>query len=92
MQGRPIQEVTLPKKIHVDIAIESANGCVPAYEEREAAIFAGLSWLEYQNQEWYERADMVAHYRLHSLVERHVQEAIEHEQERKSRPKGGKRR
>ena len=41
------------------------------YEEREAAAFASVSWPEYLALDRLDRAGIVAHFRVHSMVESH---------------------
>ena len=50
---------------------------VPEYEEREASVFSHYNWMQWQELPWNERAEAVAHYRMHSLIESHMQQAIE---------------
>lgn len=60
-------------------------GLVCDYEAREVAIFSGYKWVEWRKLEWFERASAVAHYRMHFLVEAHVQDAIRKKPTRRSR-------
>ena len=53
-----------------------APGLVPPFEEREAAVFAHYNWSAWQRLTPQERAECVAHYRLHRLVEAHQQDAV----------------
>ena len=64
---------------------------MPEIEEREAAIFCGYTWKEWlefdlldQEGRW-NRASGIAHYRLHYLIEQHVNDAINNEVDRKSK-------
>lgn len=52
-------------------------GYVAEYECREAARFSNYTWLEFESLDRYERATIIAYYRMHGLVERHVQQAID---------------
>jgi hypothetical protein len=64
---------------------------VPEIEEREAALFCGYTWKEWQQFELtdpagrWERASGIAHYRMHSMIERHVDESISREMDRRSK-------
>lgn len=64
---------------------------MPEIEEREAAIFCGYNWKEWQEFSLlepagrYERAAGVAHFRMHALIERHTEEAISREMDRRSK-------
>ena len=49
---------------------------VPEFEEREAATFVQVSWAEWLEMDWQEKASAIAHYRAHNLIEAHVQHAI----------------
>lgn len=60
----------------------SVRGLVPELEEREAAIFAGYRWREWLELPRYERADGVAHLRLHHLIALHGQDAVAAESRR----------
>jgi hypothetical protein len=73
-------------KLNVDINIESEYGLVPEYEEREAAVFLKISWLDWNNQDYDEKAAALAHYRLHHHIEAHV-----HAEEAKESEKASKR-
>lgn len=66
-------------------------GLVPELEEREAAIFCGYTWKEWQEfslldpiGRW-ERASCIAHYRLHNLIQQHTEDAMSTEIERRSK-------
>lgn len=45
---------------------------VPEYEVREAARFAQYNWTEWCALERFDRARVVAYYRLHNQIEEHV--------------------
>jgi hypothetical protein len=51
-------------------------GFVPEYEQREAAVYAHVSWFEYEKATNVEKAAIVAHYRMHSLIEAHASASI----------------
>lgn len=69
----------------VGLTFETDDGLVPDYECREAAIFAGYTQPQWVNLEWYERAAVIAHYRVHNLVEAHVHDAADQERKRLER-------
>lgn len=62
---------------------------VSFFEEREAAIFNGYTWKEWQEfsllepEGRWQRASGIAHYRLHYLVEQHENDAVNQESERR---------
>lgn len=78
----PITEYQLARRVNTGIEIKSPSGVVPEYEEREAAIFAHYNWTQWVELTWQERAQIVAHYRLHLLIQGHVDEAVGKAQER----------
>lgn len=80
----PILEYPLARRVNTGISIQAMPGVVPEYEEREAAVFAHYNWSDWCSLDWTERANAVAHYRLHSLIESHVNEAVERAQKRQS--------
>lgn len=55
------------------------------YECREAAVYLGYRWPEFVQLGWFDKACAVAHYRLHNLIEAHVNDAIVSKQERAAR-------
>ncbi len=71
--------------MRVGLAVESeVPGTVPIYEALEAAIYCGYSTARWWDVDYLERARAVAQYRMHNLIESHVQNAINRETERKS--------
>lgn len=80
--GEPITAVHLPRRIRVDIEINSDASAVAEaalvaeYECREAAVFSNYNWTEWQELSAWDRASCVAHHRMHMLVEAHVNEAV----------------
>lgn len=44
---------------------------VPEYECREAAVYAHMSWREFQELDGREKARVVAHKRISALIEQH---------------------
>ena len=83
--GEDISSYPVHQNVNTGIEIFSNNGFVPEYEEREAAVFALIPWSEWDNLSWYERAAAVAHYRMHNIIETHVNDAIESERRRKEK-------
>lgn len=81
--GNPIMEMQLPQTIDAGITIESADGFVPEYEAREAAKYSGYTYKEWKEIHYMERAQAVAHYRLHYRVEAFVSRATESYHNRK---------
>lgn len=78
----PLRQVSLRHQIDAKISVESDDiqyGLVPEFEEREAAIFAVCPWHIWIDLPWEDRSAAVAHYRLHLLVEAHVNEAAQSE-------------
>lgn len=62
-------------------------GMVPAFEEREAARFGWYNWRQWRRLEAEERADVVAHYRLHRLIELHNHDVVSREMKKRSKVK-----
>jgi hypothetical protein len=86
----PIREVVVPRRIEVGISTDTQAGFVSEYEIREAAHYTGHNSLEWSLLESSEQAACVAHYRMHLLIESHVNEAIHKHSERERRkPRGG---
>lgn len=52
-------------------------GFVPEYECREAAAFAHYNWVSWLELTNVERVRTIAHYRVHRMVDQHVQHAIQ---------------
>lgn len=63
-------------------------GLVPEIEAREAAVFGLYTWRQWQQLEWEERADGVAHFRIRRAIELHQNEAVTREIKRKSTQRG----
>lgn len=73
----PILDHLLLNQIDTGIRTEEfIPGFVPLYELREACVFSGYKWAEWDSLEHYEQVACVAHFRMHNLVERHVQHAV----------------
>ena len=81
----PIIEHPLSETVTTGIEFDAlAPGLVPAFEEREAAVFGYYTWSAWQRLTPQERAECVAHYRLHRLVEAHRQDAVNAAMKRKT--------
>lgn len=66
---------------------ESIVGLVSELECREAGRFGGYTWRQWERLKRREQVDLVAHYRLHGLIDLHRGDALlEHQraQTRKS--------
>jgi hypothetical protein len=50
---------------------------VAELEEREACAYTHVAWHDYQEYPWYEKAAMIAHYRVHLMIEMHTSDAAE---------------
>ena len=84
--GELISEAPLRKVVHTGIGFEPVlPGLVPEIEEREACLFSGYTWHDWQELSKAERTDGVAHFRLHHLMELHKAEAVEDAAERRRR-------
>lgn len=59
---------------------------IPELEERDAAQFTHVSWLEWcESVSWRDKAKMLAHYRMHNMIEAHVQDAVNRYYDQESR-------
>ncbi len=54
-------------------------GLVPTLEERDAAVFSQYNWPSWQALTWQERAEAIAHFRLHHIVDLHRNDAVARE-------------
>lgn len=72
-----------PVRTGIDYGVE-IEGLVPLYVEREAARFTLYNWSEWIDLDPMERAACVAHYRLHDMIEMHIQDAISREVKKRS--------
>lgn len=75
----PIHVVPLRNTVRTGIAsgdVRLEFEMVSEYEEREAAVFASIPWIEWLTIDTRERAACVAHYRLHSQVRMHSDDAV----------------
>lgn len=70
--------------IQINIRYERDGQEVPEYECREACVYANYNWRDWQDLDWYERAAAVGQYRMHHLIESHVQDKVQKEAARKN--------
>lgn len=89
--GIPLREYLLPKQINIDISTPSLFGLIGELEEREAAIYSLYNWTKWQQLSYDERVAAISHYRLHLLIDSHIQDAIDkHAAKARRRVKGAK--
>lgn len=70
----------------VDVGIRWAvrlPGCVPVWEEREAARFTGMTWAQWLESDEWDRACAVAQLRTYNATQAHAQQALNRHQQRK---------
>jgi hypothetical protein len=73
----PIWEHGVKDEVKTHITFERLiPGCVPQFEEMEAARFGNYTAAAYEELPVEERARCVAHYRLSKLVELHISDAV----------------
>jgi len=75
--GTPIQLLHLRRHVDVGIVIDSQDGIVPEYEDREACVFSNYNWTNWLELTGMERAYAVAHYRMHHTIEAHINDAYD---------------
>lgn len=78
LDGLPLTEIarpSIPGGVNVPIVVKHPTEFVSEYDAREAAIFALIPWPQFQEMHWSERARVVAHYRMHNLIELHQRAA-----------------
>lgn len=63
-------------------------GFVPLYELQEACLYGNYSWHEWKSLDHDEQVYCVAAYRMHNLIERHVQQAVNKHAERQRQRDG----
>ena len=81
-----IRDYPLRRPVSTGIAYgQTFPGCVSQIEEREAAVYCHYTPLEFGGLPLEERAACVAQYRLHWLVESHIQDAVSQAAERAGR-------
>lgn len=82
--GESIELAPLRRTVKTGIAYGDPRldiGLVAEYEEREAATYAGIPWMQWLAAPIQERAASVAHYRLHYLIQMHGQDAVQTDSE-----------
>lgn len=85
--GIPIHLHPLPRVANSNITIAQTDGEVPEYDCREAAIYSHYNWTEWEQLHYSERAMCIAQYRIHMLIEAHVNAAAQTESKRNARKK-----
>lgn len=86
----PIHHLPQPKSpIAVNISYGGDGITVPEFECREAAVYGHYNWTEWAELDHLDRAGAVAQYRLHHMIESHVQDESRKDSERKSRKNSG---
>ena len=58
------------------ISLDTSFGLVPDYEMREAAVYCNYNLTEWDSLTGDEKAFCVAQYRIHNLIDAHVNEAV----------------
>lgn len=74
MDGLPLTDHATPRIPGgggLSITIRHPAELVSEYDLREAAIFACIPWPQFQDMHWTERVRVIAHYRMHNLIELH---------------------
>lgn len=82
--GNPIQDHPLRKRVNTGIGMESNGITVPDFECREACVYCNYNYRQWLELSPYERAECVAQYRLHNLIDAHVSDASNRESERRN--------
>lgn len=81
----PLAKLAIKKTLNLEIAFETQPGLVPEYECREACVYLGYKWSDWEQLHWFDRASAVAHYRTHALIEAHINDEIRLDAETKAR-------
>jgi hypothetical protein len=81
----PLTRLTIKQTLNLEIAFETPAGLVPEYECREACVYLGYRWPEWEQLHWFERANAVAHYRTHALIEAHINDEMRIDSETRQR-------
>lgn len=77
--------IKLKQRLRSGISFEETAGQVPEFEAREACIYTNYNWSEWIELEVDERALLIAQYRMHNLIEAHVNDAASRKSEAGSR-------
>lgn len=83
--GEPIEAVPPRRRVDTGIAYDDVRrefGWISEYEERSVAHEYHYRWDEWSALPVKERAAIVAHSRIHSLVEVHANESVREQQRR----------
>lgn len=82
--GQPIELVPVRDVIATGIVYAPLMpGLVPLFEEREAAVYAHYSWMQWRELDPEERATVVAQYRMHAVIAQHQNDAVSLAMERR---------
>lgn len=66
----------LKQRLRSGIAFEGRPDLVPEFEAREACVYTNYTWDRWQELDWLERATCVAQYRMHNLIDAHMNDAV----------------
>lgn len=87
-EGMPIQKYPLSNQVQTGITFRQLiPGVIAPVEEREASLANGYTWKEWLQLSRGERAEGIAHYRIHRIIEMHGEDAVSKESERRARIK-----
>ncbi len=87
--GLPITEHPLSETVETGVRYNVVlGGLVPEMEEREASVFAQYTWDRWLALSWQERANAIAHFRLHHLIDLHRNDAVSSEMKRRTSQAG----
>ena len=88
--GVPIAQHPLSEALNTGIVYGVlVPGVASQYEEREAAVFSHYNWTHWRELDWRDRAEAMAHFRLHRMVELHQNDVVAREVKRRSKPNPG---
>lgn len=86
--GEPIYLHRIKSSIHTGIKIQDFPGVIPEYYEREACIYAQHNWeLTWDDLPRQQKAQHIAQYFLHQLIEQHAKDAEQQYMEIQSKRK-----
>ena len=76
-EHKPITHHRVRQEIQFNIAYQSFHPLVVSeYECREAALFAGYTWIEFASLDTFDRATCIAHFRMNGIIKSNVDEII----------------
>lgn len=84
-EGIPIHLHPLPRTVNSGIVVGQANGEVSEYDCRESCVYAHYNWMQWIELHWWERSMCVAQYRIHLLIDAHVNAAAHRDSVRDSK-------